>query len=190
MRGESPQRAVRQTPVNRSMSGPLALVGALLLLAPISCATVFAGDFGQAGDDWRIWVDDVKTSYWGESYVTGAESCEPPTLERGEWCTPISYEPGAGQRFLYVALAIRNLSTESRTFDLNAVRLGGDEVEATPSVFDMNWSISWEANPYPKLDPGEEITRKLIFAFPEHLDPDRLSVIGLVLAFPDPVRDD
>ena len=193
---ESPQRAVRQTPVNRSMSGPLPLVGALLLLAPISCVTVFAQDFGQAGDLWRIWVSEVRTG--ADNYYTGrevwdldhhcywlkpGELIEPSSL--GSHYCPEFYQPPAGLQHLHVVLAIRNLGTEPRTFDLTAVRLGGGEIETTPSIFDMNWLINWEAKPHPKLDSGEEIARMLIFNFPENLDPDRLTAGGLILTFPD-----
>jgi hypothetical protein len=51
------------------MSGLLRLAGALLLLAPISCVTVFAEDFSQEGEHWRIWVEEVRTGWWG--YSTG-----------------------------------------------------------------------------------------------------------------------
>ncbi len=69
-------------------------------------------------------------------------------------------------------------------FDLSAVRLGGDDVEAIASFLDMNRGISWQASPHPKLDPGEEITRRLIFLFPEELKPNRLRAEGMVLDFP------
>lgn len=186
---EALDRQLRRSEV--AMLRRTAAARALLLLAPISCATVLAEDFGQSGDHWRIWVDEVRTSRWGslDGYATGGCSdysdswSASGTYESS--CIPDTYNASSDRGYLYVVLTIRNLSAEPRTFDLAAVRLGGGEVEENPSILDMNWGINIEVNPQPELDPGEEITRLLIFDFPEHLDPDHLSVGGLTLAFPD-----
>jgi len=54
----------------------------------------------------------------------------------------------------------------------------------------MDWLINTPANPQPELEPGEEIARLLIFSFPEELEPGRLSVEGVTLAFPIAVGGD
>jgi len=149
--------------LRRTAAAP-ALLAALLLLAPISCATVFAQDFGHSGDHWGIWIDEVRTSGWGflDGYATGGSSGS----ETFDVTDVEAYQASSDRGYLYVVLTIRNLSAEPRTFNLAAVRLGGGEVETTPSILDMNWGINILANPQPELDPGRRSRECRYSTFP------------------------
>jgi hypothetical protein len=171
----------------------LVLIG-LLLLGLTSCTTTLVANFGDSSDHWRIWIDKVVATRWDvfEGYVKpdAPKTCDYGWVHKNgnsEWESTCSAEPSLpadGHRYLRVVLTIRNIGTEPRAFDLSAVRLGGDDVERIASILDMNRGFNWLANPHPELDPGEEITRKLFFQFPEELKPDRLSAEGMTLAFP------
>jgi hypothetical protein len=186
----------------RAMRGLARATMALLQLGLISCMTTLAEDFGDSNDRWRIWVDEVKTggaqSYASDQVTTyGSVRYDPEDdlwpREEETPLTPIEwsgYKPLSGQQFVHVIMKIRNLTAEPQTFDLTAIRLSVGKYERTPVLLDMGREINKPAAPQPELKPGEEIARLLIFSFPKEIEPNRLSVEGMTLAFPIAVGGD
>ena len=85
------------------------------------------------------------------------------------------YVPPDDNRFLWFTITIRNDSGASSTFNYDrcGVDFGGDEI--LPALVDKDSAINILADKEEELGAGEEISRNLVFAYPEDRYPSRLT---------------
>ena len=105
---------------------------------------------------------------------------------------PNSYErglervkPGDGLRFLWFKIRLRNELQAEQTFNYDRcdIDLGGRAI--LPNMIDMDKVVNLLVeSKQDKLAAGEEVSRKLIFAFPDGSFPTRLKCGDLVLPLP------
>jgi hypothetical protein len=90
----------------------------------------------------------------------------------------INYHPESGQRFLWVTLSVRNDGRVAREFPFDSCALNLGSTAYLPLYVGMNLGTQAEMSKEPELSPGEEITRKLAYGYPEGQVPDRLICFG------------
>jgi hypothetical protein len=105
----------------------------------------------------------------------------PNSYERGL----VRVKPEGDLRFLWVKIRLRNELATEQTFNYDRcdLDLGGSAI--LPNMVDMDKVINvLVESKQDKLAGGEEVSRKLIFAFPEGRFPTRLHCGDLVLQLP------
>lgn len=91
----------------------------------------------------------------------------------------VNIRPKSDQRFLWVVLSVKNEAAGAREFPFDSCALDlGAEGSSLPLYVGMNLGTSAETSTAPTLDPGEEITRKVAYGYPEGQFPTRLVCFG------------
>lgn len=95
----------------------------------------------------------------------------------------VHYHPPAGQRFVWAHITLHNPSPSPRKFSFDRCDLdaGGDVV--LPSMVHFGF-LNGDANREPELAPDETIERRLMFAYPVHSSPTRLTCAPMTVPVP------
>jgi hypothetical protein len=123
----------------------------------------------------------VESKAKGFSIVLTDLTDGPNTYERGLE----RIEPDGGLRFLWFHIRLHNeLGTEQVfNYDRCDIDQGGKAV--LPNLVDMDKIVNLLVeSKQEKLSPGEEVSRKMIFAYPQGVLPTRLKCGDIVLALP------
>ncbi len=105
---------------------------------------------------------------------------------------PNSYErglerikPGGGLRFLWFKVRLRNETSAEQTFNYDRCDIDQGGQAVLPNLIDMDKVVNLLVESrQDKLAAGEEISRKLIFAYPDGGLPTRLKCGEMVLQLP------
>jgi hypothetical protein len=105
---------------------------------------------------------------------------------------PNSYErglerikPGSGLRFLWFKVRLRNELPTEQVFNYDRCDIDFGAKNILPNLVDMDKLVNLLVeSKEDKLSGGEEISRKIIFTFPEGKFPTRLKCGDLTLALP------
>jgi len=130
-----------------------------LLIASASimsaCAvTLVYGPIESNADEWKLVL--VKLRRGPDSYKTSSGYIEP---ESGAW-------------FLWLDVRLKNETASTRRFNYESCDLDAGEHRVLPSIVHVDPDS--EAPDWEKLEPSEEITRTLIFSYPDGRMPTRL----------------
>jgi hypothetical protein len=90
----------------------------------------------------------------------------------------IEFHPESGERFLWVTLSVRNEASSARQFPFDSCALDMNGDTSLPLYVGMNLGTQAEVTKTPELNPGEEITRKLVYGYPEGQFPAHLVCFG------------
>jgi hypothetical protein len=96
----------------------------------------------------------------------------------------VRHTPARGERFIWAHLTLRNDRMVPRRFNFDRCDLDDGRELFVPVLVDADSFLSAAASRDPVLGPGETITRKLIFAYPEARSPTRLSCAPMVIPLP------
>jgi hypothetical protein len=105
----------------------------------------------------------------------------PNSYARGD---NVHFVPPSGSRFLWFTIRLRNTENTSRSFNYDRCDLDDGANARLPAIIDKDAFINITAAEEEELDPGEELTRKLAFAYPDDKFPTRLACGELVIALP------
>jgi hypothetical protein len=133
----------------------------LAFLLAVSCGTTLVKqEIRRQSDGWTVTFHELRDGPNG--FVAGAGT---------------EYTPGKGERFLWVTLSVHNDLGSARefTFDSCGLELAGESVSLP--LFAI-LGIGAIGSNSPTLDAGEEITRKLVFGYPEKKLPEKLVCFG------------
>jgi len=94
--------------------------------------------------------------------------------------TPITfnqmrYKPVRGERFITVAITLRNDTTAPRRFNFDRCDLDGPDGSIVPNFVDDSSWTQHQGEREVEVPVGETIARKLIYAYPSDRFPTRLS---------------
>jgi hypothetical protein len=142
------------------------MLGCTLALSAAACGTTLMNQRVEAkAKDWNIAVTEVSDG--PNRYNMGGN---------------VTYVPGDDERFLWVSVAIRNDRAAEQTFTYDRCGLDLDSREVLPSVVDRAWVILSEIHDkQDDVKPGEVVTRRLVFSYPENRYPTRLTCGEAVL---------
>jgi hypothetical protein len=138
-----------------------ALVGFALALAAGACGgtTLMNQRVEAKAKDWTIAVTEVSDG--PNRYNMGGN---------------VTYVPADDERFLWVSLSIRNDRAAAQTFTYDRCGIDLNSQEVLPSVVDRAWVILSEIHDkQDEMKPGEVVTRRLVFSYPESRLPTRLT---------------
>jgi hypothetical protein len=93
----------------------------------------------------------------------------------------VHFVPPSDSRFLWFKIRLRNTESTRRAFNYDRCDLDSGSDAILPAIIDKDAIINIMADKVEELDPGEEITRRLAFAYPEDRFPSRLSCGELVV---------
>lgn len=86
----------------------------------------------------------------------------------GQYNTAGGYwTPRRGTGFIWATVVIRNGGSAAKSLRLNDVRLVAGGRTIRPFILDMASAVTMRANPEPSLEPGESITRRLVYVVPD-----------------------
>jgi hypothetical protein len=88
----------------------------------------------------------------------------------------VTYVPADNERFLWISMTVRNDRAAAQTFTYDRCGIDFDSREVLPSIVDRAWVILSEI--YDKQDdmkPGEVVSRRLVFSYPDDRYPTRLA---------------
>ena len=88
------------------------------------------------------------------------------------------FVPPSGERYLWVVLSVRNDAATARQFNFDSCGLELGNQESLPLYVGLNIGTSASVSKTPDVAGGEEITRKLAFAYPKDRLPSRLVCFG------------
>jgi hypothetical protein len=126
------------------------------LLATACGTTLLNRPIESKAKEWTLVVDKLRDG--PNSYGTGNGHIEPES----------------GARFLWFNVRLRNDAAVTRSFNYDRCDVDAGEERLLPSIVDRDIAINAEAPGVEELEPGEEITRILIFTYPEERMPTRL----------------
>jgi hypothetical protein len=93
--------------------------------------------------------------------------------------------PADGLRFLWFKVQVRNEQSGPQTFDYHRCDIDFGDHGIVPSFVDMDKVVNLPlSDDKDKLAPREEVTRNVVFAFPEGKLPTRLACGELVVKLP------
>lgn len=145
-------------------SGALAV--ALLLFASGCGQSILQRPASASAGAWNIKTEDVLDGV--NAYNTAAGS----------------FEPGAGQRFLWVEVKLTNISPQKRRFNWDRCDLDDGSDAYLPGVVVERSGIgSAPVAGVEILAPGDKLDRWLIFSYPEKKYPTRLKCGDVVIPF-------
>lgn len=139
-------------------------IAALLLIAAPSCARVIINQpIDRRGDGW-----DVRLRMLSDG---------PNGYSEGN----IHYYPGAGERFIWVALTLHNAAPIPRKFNFDRCDLDDGQQAVVPVLIDADAFVNWTVNREPELAADETVTRRLIYSYPRNRSPTRLYCAPMVM---------
>lgn len=83
--------------------------------------------------------------------------------------------PGEGKRYVWATMRLRNGLKTSLVIRLDRIFINAGGTRRRPCIIDADCFITVQANPAPKLGPGESITRRLVYMLPRGVEPERLT---------------
>jgi len=96
----------------------------------------------------------------------------------------VRHVPARGERFIWAHVTLRNDRMVPRRFNFDRCDLDDGRDVVVPVLVDADSFMSAAASRDPVLGPGETITRKLVFAYPETRSPTRLQCAPMVIPLP------
>jgi hypothetical protein len=96
----------------------------------------------------------------------------------------VHFVPPSGMRFLWFKVRLRNDASARRSFNYDRCDLDDGEDRILPALVDKDMFINVTVDDADELDPGEEITRKIAFAYPEDHLPTRLMCGEIAIELP------
>jgi len=96
----------------------------------------------------------------------------------------VAYSPVKGQRFIWAHITLHNQQKVPRKFNFDRCELDDGDQQILPAKVDFDAFVTHDANREPELSGDETITRRLIFAYPKHHSPTRLTCLPMVIALP------
>jgi hypothetical protein len=94
--------------------------------------------------------------------------------------------PRQGNRYVWATVRLRNTLKTPLVIRLDRVYLHAGAARRRPCVIDADCFITVQANPAPRLGPGETITRRLAYMLPPAVEPERLACEKGVIEIPAP----
>jgi hypothetical protein len=95
----------------------------------------------------------------------------------------VRYHPGDGERFVHAHITLRNPAAAPRKFSFDRCDLDAGGKVFLPAMVSFG-VLNSDSNREPELAGGETIERRLIFAYPEHKSPTRLSCSPMTVPLP------
>ncbi|MEA2698422.1 MAG: hypothetical protein QOI66_2693 [Myxococcales bacterium] len=133
-----------------------------LSLSAFSCSQpLITQPVHRAGDDWDITYTKIQKG--------------PDAYHEGN----TNYHPVRGEHFYHVVLTLQNRAAVERKFNFDRCDLDLKDEVVVPSLIDAATFINWTVNREPKLSPGETISRRLIYSYPDRYSPTRLACIPM-----------
>lgn len=105
----------------------------------------------------------------------------PNSYARGD---NVHFVPPDGMRFLWFTIRLQNTESTRRSFNYDRCDLDSGSDAVLPALIDKNAFINIMADKEEDLDPGEEISRRLAFAYPDDKLPTRLACGELIVELP------
>jgi hypothetical protein len=137
-------------------------------LAATGCAsTLMNQPVERAAKGWRLVLEQVKDG--------------PNSYARGD---NVHFVPPDGARFLWFTIRLRNTESAARTFNYDRCDLDSGSDAILPALIDKNAFINIMADKEEELAPGEELSRRIAFAYPDDKLPSRLACGELVVELP------
>jgi len=96
----------------------------------------------------------------------------------------VTYSAVKGERLIWAHITLHNQQNVPRKFNFDRCELDDGDRNILPAKIDFDAFIMHEANREPEFAPDETITRKLIFAYPKHRSPTRLTCLPMVIPLP------
>jgi hypothetical protein len=93
----------------------------------------------------------------------------------------VHFVPPGGMRYLWFKIRLRNTESTRREFNYDRCDVDSGQDAILPAIIDKDAIINIMADKVEGLDPGEEITRRLAFAYPKDHLPSRLACGELVV---------
>ena len=95
-------------------------------------------------------------------------------------------KPKKGDRFIWVALTLRNDQRQARKFSFDRCDLDKASDVIVPGIVTHDMAMGYPSDMprQPQLDPGESIDRRLIYAYPKGQSPTRLRCEPMVFPLP------
>ena len=90
-------------------------------------------------------------------------------------------EPESGARFMFFEVKLKNEASAARGFAYDRCDLDAGEERILPSIVIIDNPAGMEAPAFELLAPGEVVTRKIVFAYPDGEAPTRLQCGALVI---------
>jgi hypothetical protein len=97
-------------------------------------------------------------------------------------------EPESGARFISFDVRLTNEASAARGFKYDRCDLDAGQERILPSIVVMENPGGMEAPEYELLAPGQEVTRRLVFAYPDGDAPTRLQCGALVIPLLLPIE--
>lgn len=92
----------------------------------------------------------------------------------------VHFQPPSGSRFLWFTIRLKNVESTPKTFNWDRCDVDSGEDVLLPALVDTDALINIEAGKEEELSPGQELGRRLAFAYPDHKLPTRLACGELV----------
>jgi hypothetical protein len=94
----------------------------------------------------------------------------------GQYATAGRYwRPQDGMKYIWAEITVRNSLKTDQKFHLKRIFLYSGPKRVRPIIIDRGYIFSLQADPGPRLKPGESITRRLIYHMPARLRPERMA---------------
>jgi hypothetical protein len=149
--------------MNRTALG-LVLIGSLFGAA--SCGRVIMETpVHRQGDGWELTVNKITDG--------------PNSFSMGN----VNYHPGDGERFVFAYVALHNPSQAPRKFSFDRCDLDAGNQAIVPAMISFA-SLNTDGNREPELAADETIERRLVFSYPAHQSPTRLSCAPMTIPLP------
>jgi hypothetical protein len=145
-------------------------LAALIALFATGCGTsVLTQPVTQKGDAWTVTIKRLTDG--------------PDSLATGGFPS-YSWTPGNGRKFLHAWVDVRNDSKEKRTFSFNRCDMDDPQGVVVPSVIVSTSVVMVQADRSETVDPGDSVSRLLVFSVPKYYSPKRLSCAPMVFPLP------
>jgi hypothetical protein len=115
---------------------------------------------------------------WDLTLVTLTMGPDQYNMAGGYW------EPRQGKHFVWATVVLRNKLKTDLQFNLDRVFLSVGLKQIKPFILDMDSAVSMRANPAPKLEPNETISRKLIYIVPRDAVPEKIVYENVEIVIP------
>ena len=145
------------------------LLVASFALALGACGhTVLNQPVHRDGDGWTVTVRKVTDG--------------PNGVDQGD----VLFKPKKGDRFIWVALTLRNDQGKARKFSFDRCDLDMGSDVIVPGIVTHDMAIGYLSNfpREPQLAAGESIDRRLIYPYPKGRSPTRLRCAPMAFALP------
>jgi hypothetical protein len=92
------------------------------------------------------------------------------TVGPDQYNTPAGFhKPESNMRFTWITVYVHNKLQAACRFDLKKIILFAGSRKFKPHIIDMDSPVTMRANPYPLLEAGETISRRLVYHVPDSI---------------------